>query len=72
VIELVLVAGGFVVGFVIGRWWAVAAAVGFGIWVALAEEVEIDGWWLGLAYGVLAGIGIIAGVAVRRHRARRT
>jgi hypothetical protein len=70
VLELAVVGGGLLVGLVIGRWWALVAAVGFGVWVALTEEVEVQGWWLGLAYAGLAALGILAGIGLRRVAAR--
>ena len=33
--------GGLLVGLLVGRWWALAAAVGFGIWLGVVEEAEI-------------------------------
>ena len=74
VIVPVLIAVGFVLGLVGGRWWAVAAPIGFGLWVAIVAEVEVPGWFLGLWYGGVGCVGVGTGVAVRRaiHRLRRT
>jgi hypothetical protein len=55
---------------IVGRWWALVAAVGFGLWIGLTEEVEVDGWWLGFAFAGLAALGIIAGVSLRRFSKR--
>jgi hypothetical protein len=63
---VVLVGAGVVLGVIVGRWWALLAAAGLGVWVALTEEVEVDGSWLGFGYAGLAALGIIAGVSLRR------
>jgi hypothetical protein len=52
---------------VVGRWWALLAAVALGVWIGLVEEVEVPGWFLGAGYAVLAAGGIALGVAVRRR-----
>jgi hypothetical protein len=62
--------GGLVLGLLVGRWWALLGAVGFGLWIGLSEEVEISGWFFGLAAGVLALVGIGVGVALRRALSR--
>lgn len=66
-----LIAGGLVVGLVVGRWWVLLASVGVGLWVGLSEEVEVPGWFLGTAYATLLGLGLAAGVLVRRRVVRR-
>jgi hypothetical protein len=69
----VLVGAGFILGVVVGRWWALAPAVGFGAWIAVVSELdEVPGWFLGLWYGPLGCVGIGAGVAVRRAILRLT
>ena len=70
----VLMAVGFILGLLVGRWWALTAAVGFGVWVAFVSELEVPGWFLGLWYGAIACAGIGTGIAVRRaiHRLRHT
>jgi hypothetical protein len=45
-------------------------AAGLGIWVAVSEEIELDGWLLGLVYAVLTGVGIGVGVLTRRYAGR--
>jgi len=65
-LEVVLVGASLVLGLIVGRWWALLAAAGLGVWIALTEEVEVDGLWLGFAYAGLAALGIIAGVLLRR------
>jgi hypothetical protein len=66
VLYLILVVGGLVVGFVTGRWWALAAAGALAVWTATASEVEVPGWYLGLAYGLLSGAGAVVGVLARK------
>jgi hypothetical protein len=66
-LELALVVIGFAVGLVVGRRFALLVAVAFGLWIGFATEVDaVPPWFLGLGYGVLAGAGILVGVAVRR------
>lgn len=74
VIVPVLIAVGFILGLLVGRWWALTAALGFGVWVAIVSEVEVPGWFLGLWYGAIGCVGIGTGIAVRRaiHRMRHT
>jgi hypothetical protein len=73
VIVPVLIAVGFALGLLVGR-WALTAAVAFAVWVAIVSEVEVPGWFLGLWYGAIGCLGIGAGIAVRRaiQRLRRT
>jgi hypothetical protein len=65
-----LIAAGFILGLLVGRWWALTAAIGFGVWVAIVSEVEVPGWFLGLWYSAIGCVGIGTGIAVRRaiHR----
>ena len=74
VIVPVLIAVGFILGLLVGRWWALTAALGFGVWVAIVSEVEVPGWFLGLWYGTIGCVGIGSGIAVSRviHRLRHT
>jgi uncharacterized membrane protein YdjX (TVP38/TMEM64 family) len=73
-VEAVLLAGGFVLGVAVGRWPALLAAVALGAWIAAATHVEVPHWFLGLAYTVISGVGIAAGVwlrhSMRAHRSR--
>jgi hypothetical protein len=66
----VLVGAGFVLGLVVGRWWALTAAAVVGVVAALFEEIEVEGWFLGLVYAVLAAIGISIGILIRRFAGR--
>jgi hypothetical protein len=68
---LILVLGGAVLGALIGRWWALLAAVGLGVWVASASELEVSPLFLGVVYAGLSAVGIALGVALRRGGARR-
>ena len=42
---LVLIFGGagLLLGLLVGRWWALAGAIAAGLWIGVAEEVEIPG-----------------------------
>jgi len=64
---------GFTVGFSVGRWWAIFAAVPFGGWIVATNN--LDGHIGTLVAGVLSGLlalAIAAGVALRRLQARKT
>jgi hypothetical protein len=69
-----LIGAGFILGVLVGRWWALAPALGFAVWIAIASEVEVPGWFLGLGYGVIGCASIASGIVVRRaiHRLSRT
>jgi hypothetical protein len=64
------IGGGLLLGLVVGRWWALLAAAGLGVWVGVGAEVEVSSWLLGVGYAILAAGGIIAGVLLRRLLAR--
>jgi hypothetical protein len=67
-IQALLIVGPFVGGFVIGRWWAPLAAVPIGVWIASVTGVdEVPHWYLGVAWAVIFGGAIAAGVAFRRY-----
>lgn len=70
-VGLILLLGGALLGALIGRWWALLAAVGLGVWVALTSVVEVSPLYLGVVYAGLSAVGIALGIAVRRHGARR-
>ena len=61
-----LIVGGLVLGLVLGRWWALLASVGLGLWVGLTEEIEVSGSYLGLVYAAISGLGIMLGIVLRR------
>lgn len=69
-----LIGAGFILGVLVGRWWALAPAVVFGVWIAIVSEVEVPDWFLGLMYGVIGYVSIGTGIVVRRaiHRLSRT
>ena len=57
-------------GFLVGRWWALIAALPVALWIMQVSEVdEVPPWFLGLGYGVVSVLGIAAGVTTRRSRA---
>jgi hypothetical protein len=68
-VPLLLVVG-FVIGFIVARWFALTAPAAFGVYVAVASEVdEVPPWVLGLLYGIVAALGVAGGVVVRRRLA---
>jgi hypothetical protein len=69
---VVLIGAGFAVGLILGRWWALLACVGVGLWIGVSEEVEVPGWFLGFAYAGLSGLGVAGGVMLRRYFAKRS
>jgi hypothetical protein len=75
ILAAVLVVLPLVLGFAIGRWWTLIAAIAFGVWVG--AEVEFDGqtdWAAGLFAGLVTGGSVSLGVLLRRfaeHLARR-
>ena len=68
---LVLVGGGFTVGLLVRRWWALVLPAGLGVWIALESELEVPGWFLGLVYGALGAAGVGLGILVGRRLTRR-
>jgi hypothetical protein len=66
----ILIGVGFVLGFAVGRWWALGLAACVGIWIAAWEEIEIPGWYYGLASAAVCGAAIAFGVAARRLTGR--
>jgi hypothetical protein len=66
VVEAVVFGGGFLMGLLVGRWWALLAAVGFGVWIAATVHVEVPAWFLGMGCAAIAGVGIAGGVGARR------
>ena len=58
---------GFVFGLVLGRWWALIAAIPLGAWILATSD--IDGHvtlWVATMLSVLLACAIGAGVALRR------
>jgi hypothetical protein len=68
VIYLVVLLAGLLVGLAVGRWPALLAALGFGIWIGFQSEVDVvPSWFLGLGFGGVAALGVTAGVLARRR-----
>jgi hypothetical protein len=62
-----LVLAGFILGLIVGRWWALVAPAAFGAWIAVnTPVVDVPPWFLGAGLAALPAIGIAAGVAGRR------
>jgi hypothetical protein len=74
VIAPMIIGAGFILGVLVGRWWALAPAAALGVWIGIVSEVEVSGWFLGFMYGVVGCLSIGTGVVVRRaiHRLSRT
>jgi len=80
-VEWLLLVGALVLGFVVGRWWAIAAAIPVGIWAWRSsvphfhgEEAGIPdllGWIFGGVTAVAIAIGVSARVTVRALARRR-
>jgi len=69
---VVVIAIGFGIGYVVGRWWALLAAIGFAIWIGFWSDVdEVPPWFLGLMLGLVSACGIALGVFLRRLRSTR-
>ena len=65
-----IVVAALIAGFILGlllRWWGLATAAVFGIWIASTTEVDaVPGWFLGLTYAVCVAIGVGLGTVGRR------
>jgi hypothetical protein len=65
-IVVVALIAGFVLGLLL-RWWGLAAAVAFGVWIVSTTEVDaVPEWFLGLGYAVCVSIGVALGTVGRR------
>ena len=63
---------GFVLGLLLNRWWAIAAALPLGAWIILTNELEGNvGTWVASMLTLLLAFAIGAGVALRRLNDRR-
>lgn len=62
--------GGFVLGLVFARWWAVLAALPLGAYILVADELEgLLTEWVAFMLTTLLACAIACGVALRRlHR----
>ena len=73
ILVVVLIGAGLAVGLILGRWWALFACAAVGVWVGMSAHLdEVPGWFLGLEYAALSGLGVAAGVLFRRQLARRS
>ena len=62
---------GFVAGLLLGRWWALLAALPLGAWILLTNELEGNvGTWVACVLSLLLACAIGAGVALRRLSTR--
>jgi hypothetical protein len=63
---------GFALGLLLGRWWALLAALPLGAWILATNELEGDiGKWVAFVLSALLACAIGAGVALRRLNDRR-
>src|SRR5439155_25224007 len=71
-VEFAIPLTGFVFGFAVGRWWTLAVAAPFGVYIALTNPLEGDvGTLVALLLSALLACAIGSGVALRRLRRRR-
>ena len=69
---LVLIAGGALLGLIVGRWWALAAPLAVGVWIAFETEVEaVPPWFLGGMYALGGAVGVAVGIVLRAFLTRR-
>jgi hypothetical protein len=58
---------GFVLGFALPRWWIAVAALPFGSYIVVTNELEGNvGLWVASVLSVLLACAIVCGVARRR------
>jgi hypothetical protein len=63
---------GFALGFALPRWWIAAAALPFGLYIVVTNELEGNvGLWVASVLSVLLALAIVSGVALRRLYRRR-
>jgi hypothetical protein len=53
-------------GLVIGRWWALLAAVPLGAWVGFTDTGDMEHWFAGVLSGIFVAFPIMVGLLVRR------
>ena len=69
---VVIPLSGFALGFAYPRWWIAAAAIPFGSYIVLTNELEGNvGVWVALVLSALLVCAIVSGVALRRLYRRR-
>jgi hypothetical protein len=70
-LAIVVIGGGFLIGIVVGRWWAFLVPAVLGIWAGLTfTDLEVPAAWIGLIYAGGAAIGVLLGLVTRRALAR--
>ncbi len=67
-VALFVVIAGFLIGLLIGRWWAIVAALIAGIAAGRGHVFPIDGWDIGLVAAGVTGLAVSVGVGARRSR----
>jgi hypothetical protein len=64
---IILIGGGFLFGFLTGRWWALAAPAALGFWAGLTfTDLEVPAVWIGLAFAGMGALGVLIGLVARR------
>jgi hypothetical protein len=64
---IVLIGGGFLLGLIIGRWWALTAPAALGLWAGLSfTNLEVPAAWIAFAYAGMGALGVLIGLVVRR------
>jgi hypothetical protein len=71
-LAVALVAGGLVVGLIVGRWWAVVAPIAFAVWIYKTDRpvflsgTDLSRGGVATVIGVWGSVAVLVGVAVRR------
>jgi hypothetical protein len=67
-----LIGGGLAFGFIVGRWWALAAPIAFAVWdyktgrPEFLGAADISNGGAATVVGVWASVAVLVGVALRR------
>ena len=66
-LALPLLAGGFLLGLIVGRWWVLLVPIVFGLfgWSVWSEDREVDAEAVGLFLGGIPAAGAVLGVLIR-------
>jgi hypothetical protein len=65
-LPIILIGGGFLLGLIIGRWWALVAPAALGLWAGASfTDLEVPAAWSGFAYAGMAALGVLAGLVAR-------